>query len=502
MGNVESTVPTRLSECINEEGNFCFEKFFQYRNYQAEIDDEDIGDRVNVDDNNRDNANHFRRIRTCKKKRNEVVLEDGTIYNPTPRTCDWFILYVGRPAIERLDFHQNFRNKFRLPYDLFLSMVREISEHAAFTQWSNKMDCTGIAGTPIELLLLGTLRILGRDCKFDCIASQIKVSIATIHSFFHKFCLYGATTLFEKHVKYPTTRHELHAQMMDYARLGLHGAVGSMDATHIASIRIPSSIAQAHKSFKSSHTARSYNITVNHKCRILHSTRGFPARMNDKSIVRYDDFYLKILHGEIGNDVEFFLYYTDGNTGEVELQKYRGVWIIVDNGYLVESITVPPTKTTRFIDEQKWSRRIESVRKDVERTFGILKGRFEILRTQSRVHKVECMDNVWMTCCALHNIIHDFDSTMNEADLNNQDDSIEDDHIDFFNALQVQQQQSINGLVVDIDPFALLIPNDTTYPNGCDVIPLNKLQLDVFKSRLVKHYAICKQLGQSQWNET
>jgi hypothetical protein len=489
MGSAPS-VPTTLSECINEEGSICFEKFFQYRKRRAEIDNDDNNSDDNNNDNNDDNIRN-RRIRSCKKKSNELLLSDGTIYNPTPRTSDWYILYVANPAIDRDDFHQDFRNKFRLPYDLFLSLLHEISEDETFRQWTNKIDCTGIQSTPIELLLLGTLRLLGRDCKIDCIAFQIKVSFATMQTFFHKFCAFGATILFEKHVKHPTTTRELYDNMKVYAEMGLHGAVGSMDATHVMSIRIPSSLYQVHKSFKHHHPARSYNITVNHKGRILHSTRGFPARMNDQSIVRYDSFYLKILKGEIGNDVEFFLYYADASTGKVLLQKYKGVWIIVDNGYLAESITVPPSKITRFKDDQNFSEWLESVRKDVERTFGILKGRFEILRTQCRYHKIERMDNVWMTCCSLHNMIHDFDNIDNVIE--------EEDSIDFFHSLQLKQQEAINGLFVDLDPNAAFVPNDTTYPNGCDVIPLNKLQLDVFKSRLIKHYAICKQLGQSIW---
>ena len=132
------------------------------------IDDRKIltGMRIRVEQKLHDVSNEIKRLSkasnagsstdlvTCKTKCNEVVPKDGTIYNPTPRTCDWFIIYVGCPAIERLEFHQDFCNKFRLPYDLFLSMVREILEHAAFSQWSNKMDCTGIANFFPEVLLV------------------------------------------------------------------------------------------------------------------------------------------------------------------------------------------------------------------------------------------------------------------------------------------------------------------------------------------------------------
>jgi Plant transposon protein len=42
--------------------------------------------------------------------------------------------------------------------------------------------------------------------------------------------------------------------------------------------------------------------------------------------------------------------------------------------------------------------------KDVECTFGILKGRFRILKIGIRVHSITATDNIWYTCCASHNM--------------------------------------------------------------------------------------------------
>jgi len=47
----------------------------------------------------------------------------------------------------------------------------------------------------------------------------------------------------------------------------------------------------------------------------------------------------------------------------------------VDNGYLSWSVTVPPMKAPSSVDEILWSKYLESMRKDVECCFGILKGR-------------------------------------------------------------------------------------------------------------------------------
>jgi hypothetical protein len=223
--------------------------------------------------------------------------------------------------------------------------------------------------------------------------------------------------------------------------------------------------------------------------------------MNDKSIVTYDNFYIEILNGEIANDVEFTLYYTNAATGEIKLQRYQGAWIIVDNGYLPVSITVPPSKTSQYHDEYAWSKWIESVCKDVECTFGILKSRFQILRSQSRYHKIERMDNVWKTCCVIHNILLDYN-------VNEEEEYWLEEVNDKFKAIELQQQQAItvnmnmqNNNHRNIDD-SNGVPNNTTYPNGCNVIiPVNQLLLADFKTRLIKHFAICKRFGQVCWKE-
>ena len=45
------------------------------------------------------------------------------------------------------------------------------------------------------------------------------------------------------------------------------------------------------------------------------------------------------------------------------------------------------------------------MRKDVEDAFGIVKVRFQILKTGIRLHRVEATDKIWLMCCTLHNLL-------------------------------------------------------------------------------------------------
>jgi len=118
--------------------------------------------------------------------------------------------------------------------------------------------------------------------------------------------------------------------------------------------------------------------------------------------VLFDEFADALKDGSVLDDLEFELYEYD-EEGNVVKRKYRGAWLLVDNGYLAWSVTVPPIKTTTSRTEIRFSEWLESMRKDVECTFGILKGRWRILKTGIRLHGIEAADKIWLTCCALHN---------------------------------------------------------------------------------------------------
>ena len=117
---------------------------------------------------------------------------------------------------------------------------------------------------------------------------------------------------------------------------------------------------QNHLGGKSNQIARSHNLTCNHRRRILHTTCGHPARWNDKTIVLFDDFATDLRNGNIMGDNSFVLFEHDGSDIIVEV-KYCGAWLIVDNGYLEWSVTIPSMKDTMYYKETRWSEWMESM---------------------------------------------------------------------------------------------------------------------------------------------
>ena len=138
-------------------------------------------------------------------------------------------------------------------------------------------------------------------------------------------------------------RDELDDCAAEYTDAGLPGSIGSTDTTHIVMEVCAYRLRQLHMGYKLKHTARTYNLTVNHWRRILITTKGHPATFNDKTLITYDEFVKTLKDSKYDDEFEFELYDYDED-GKVIRSKYKGVWLIVDNRYLRWSVTVPLIK--------------------------------------------------------------------------------------------------------------------------------------------------------------
>jgi len=122
---------------------------------------------------------------------------------------------------------KEFRRKFRLPFPLFQHLVALCREHGIFGQIK-------MSKIPIEAKVLIGLRVLGSGAHTSILAdcTSLFVGQSTIASIVHEFVAGVTEHLFPIYVRFPTGE-ELKPLMEVYSRLGLPGACGSIDCTHI-----------------------------------------------------------------------------------------------------------------------------------------------------------------------------------------------------------------------------------------------------------------------------
>ena len=306
---------------------------------------------------------------------------------------------------------------------------------------------------------------------------------------------------------------------------GLPGAIGSMDATHVILERVASSRRQSHLAHKLHATARSYNLVVNHRRRILGTTNGHPARWNDKTIVRFDNIAMGLRNGSLLDDFVFELYEYDSNDVIIK-KKYKGPWLIVDNGYHQWSVTIPPFKNTTSWKEVRFSAWLESIRKDVECTFGILKGRWRILKSGIRLEGLENADKVWKTCCALHNYLleidglddkwelgvpSDWEGSLGEQEeeditniaalrrLNNPEAARHFDSSGMGYGNDRQEDENDDSDVDSASDSESIAESDVQHTDDEYIIPVRNLSFNTFRQKLVNHFDIMYQRKEIVW---
>lgn len=134
-----------------------------------------------------------------------------------------------------------FRRRFRAPYRLAL-LYSDWTKEA----FGSKAPIANQPAVPMELKVLGVLRILGRGCTTDDVKELSFISETCMSAFFHRFCEWGRVVMFPKWVTWPTSKEEIAKAMGPYCALGFDGAMGSTDAVHIAWGGCPQGLAVLH----------------------------------------------------------------------------------------------------------------------------------------------------------------------------------------------------------------------------------------------------------------
>lgn len=183
--------PTSFSQCFVD-GELCIYRYYLYRRRQDEIDNmvkfnleviTQIKKRKLADLQISDNSkSSYKKTRTVKKHNLYVRNNDGSLRLLTPTDTLWYMLYVmDRPIDEKLK--KIFRTRFRIPYFYFIELYDEMSKHETFSRWHHS-DALGESPSNLKLLILGSLRYIGRSWTFDDISEANGISREVNRFFF------------------------------------------------------------------------------------------------------------------------------------------------------------------------------------------------------------------------------------------------------------------------------------------------------------------------------
>jgi hypothetical protein len=374
---------------------------------------------------------------------------------------------------------EKFRLRFRVPYSVFAGIVQMFVTREGWNPFGAH-DRFRKPSHPIQIKILWSLFILGRGTDLDTVSMLSHISIGSLSQFFHHFCEKMAS-IFQEYICMPTG-NDLKAVVARYTRMGFPGCVGSTDCVHFYWDRCPHNARHLYLGKEGKPTV-AYSMIVDHNRRIRSLTVGNPGARNDKSIIQYDKSIQDIRSQSIYQDEKFTLYTSDG-----ESKIHRGLYLLCGNGHHKWRPMQCPNKYASETNAARWSERVESVRKDSEFTFGILKKRWRILRDHMLIQSKAKIDNIVFTCAILHNMLIDFDEW-----------SAADDEYDIIEDLEADlQEEEMDSRIENLSRE----PVDRSYTGGLD-IQENEVEYETewftLRKSLIEHYAVCFRLGQIEY---
>jgi hypothetical protein len=104
----------------------------------------------------------------------------------------------------------------------------------------------------------------------------------------------------------PSTTEDVQRIANIYAMLGIPGAVGSTDCTHIPLGKCPVSWRNSCIG-KEGFPTLAYSMTCDHTRKIMACSGGFPGTYNDKTIARYDAFISEVAQNPLFKNFKYNL---------------------------------------------------------------------------------------------------------------------------------------------------------------------------------------------------
>jgi hypothetical protein len=173
----------------------------------------------------------------------------------------------------------------------------------------------------------------------------------------------------------------------------------------------------------------------------------------------------------------------------------------VDGGYNKEAFLVDPMSQGCGRNEIIWSEWLESIRKDVECTFGMLKQRFRFFLNSIQYHSFFLIENAFKCACMLHNMmityngmdIFEWEKTV---DWSTVDPDLEDDAYEEEKDDSTLPDEDIGEEYLPLQPAPII--THTTLP-GRQFNASSAADYIVLRERLVTHFRHNYELGMVRW---
>ncbi|KAL6643200.1 hypothetical protein ACP70R_021381 [Stipagrostis hirtigluma subsp. patula] len=284
-----------------------------------------------------------------------------------------------------------FRRRFRMRRHVFLRIVSALGEWSPY--FTQRVDCCNRQGLSPLQKCTAAIRMLAYGTSADSLDEYLKVAESTALECLEKF-VEGVIEIFGgEYLRGPNADEVQHLLHVGESR-GFPGMLGSVDCMHWRWENCPTA-------WKGQYTRGDYGVptiileaVASYNLRIWHAFFGVAGSNNDINVLNQSPLFMETIKGEAPR-VRFFV-----NGNQYDTGYYLADGIYPEWAAFVKSISSPQLEKHKL-----YARTQEGARKDVERSFGVLQGRFNIVRRPARLWSTRTIKRIMQACVILHNMI-------------------------------------------------------------------------------------------------
>ncbi|XP_020299186.1 putative nuclease HARBI1 [Pseudomyrmex gracilis] len=270
------------------------------------------------------------------------------------------------------EFQMHFRIK-RNTFQFLLELLRP-----NLCKQSNRFGRKPI--TP-EKQLLVAIWMMATPNSYRCVSDRFDVGKATAWRSVHRVvnALYAKVRMF---IRWPTMQEAEQTMQKIEQLYGFPGVIGAIDGTHIK-INAPKDNSDSYVNRKGYHSIQ-LQVICDAQLRFVHCYTGQVGSVHDMRVFRL-------------SNVESL--FTDANFPD-------NSHILGDAAYCIRKHVMVPFKDNGHLSERQlnFNKRLSTARTIVERSLGLLKGRFRSILDTLPMQRTDLIPKYIVACCILHNI--------------------------------------------------------------------------------------------------
>ena len=363
--------------------------------------------------------------------------------------------------------------------ELFCKIHNDIVRHDHY--FIQKQDAVGKWGLSSLQKIVAAWRVLCYGQSADSVDENLRIGETTTLLCLKRVCD-AIIDLYEEEFFRKPKPADIHRILAANAVRGFPGMFGSLDCMHWYWHMCPKGWAGMFKNGKEKWPSFVLEAVASYDLWIWHAVFGIPGSNNDVNILNKSPISQQLVDGTFPKV-----------TFEVNGTEFDNMYLLVDGIYPEWAIFV---KTFAQPQDQKrahFSKMQEGARKDVERCFGVLQARFQILKKPSKYWNHLTMSKIMKACCIIHNMI--IDDEREDLDLSLDYDDGRDGYI-IFRDSRVNVER-IGGWSIGIRNQAQDISEGAGYLSGSvQNIIANYQRIE----SNAKHYELRNALIDFQWN--